>query len=164
MFKSKMKLNIVITCMVWLLVLIGGCAKGPVTTDNDVLLPEEFVNVYMLMDYSKQFSELVGNVTSRLLQGDLITVQDKNEIGELWKEHKKYSNRLHTEINIWYKDIKYGDGKFDRQEIYAILERLVNKTELVSALLSGYVGEENAMLISSINNRVFGLYTKIEGE
>lgn len=165
MFKEKINLRVItLFSIAFFMVIFGACAKGPVMTDNDVLLPESFVNVYMIMDYSKQLSEVTGKLTNDLLQRGLITKEDKADIGDVWKEHKKYSNRLQKEVDIWYNDIKYGDGKFDKTELFAILERLIGETELITKLLGSYVGEENAILISNINNRMLGIYSKIEGE
>jgi hypothetical protein len=54
-----------------------------VLTENNQPIPESFLNMYVLLDYSNQFSDITGKTVSNLYKSNNITEDDKNQIGKV---------------------------------------------------------------------------------
>jgi hypothetical protein len=77
MFK---KMSIVI---LFVSILLSGCMKKTITDEKNNILPEEFINVYLVLDYSNQFSDTIGNLTANLYYENIISSEVKDEIGTI---------------------------------------------------------------------------------
>jgi hypothetical protein len=57
--------------------------KKTITDEKNHILPEEFINVYLVLDYSNQFSDTIGNLTANLYYENIISSEVKDEIGTI---------------------------------------------------------------------------------
>jgi hypothetical protein len=57
--------------------------KKTITDEKNNILPEEFINVYLVLDYSNQFSDTIGNLTANLYYENIISSEVKDEIGTI---------------------------------------------------------------------------------
>lgn len=157
MFK---KMSIVI---LFVSILLSGCMKKTITDEKNNILPEEFINVYLVLDYSNQFSDTIGNLTANLYYENIISSEVKDEIGTIWKEHKKYINALQIEVNLWYKEIGKGNTNYDTTRTLELLKSVVLNTKLISTLFNKYVEDETVLLSISISDRIIKL-SNVKGE
>jgi len=84
--------------MMLMVLLTFGCGPKDVSTDTGQMIPQDFLNVYMFTSYSKNLSDVVGNLTADLYERNVIDEETKEEIGEAWKAHKRYHNTLQSEV------------------------------------------------------------------
>lgn len=139
------------------------CTKQPVVNHNNDVLPKQFVNVYMFADYSKQFSDVVGQLTADLYEANYINEEEKNEIGKVWKEHKLIVNKLQKQIDNWYYDIDNGVELSINKRMYASMKDIILNTNVLYDFINKYSEENDIYIPEQLPNRLFDIYGKIRG-
>jgi hypothetical protein len=65
------------------MLLMVGCFPKTMITEDGAKVPSELKNAYFFLDYSKELSDLVGNVTADLYLDGVLDEKMKNEIGKV---------------------------------------------------------------------------------
>lgn len=160
---KKMKRSILSVFVVLMVVSMGcgGMSNKNITTDSGRVLPKTFLNMYLVLDYSKQFSDIIGKATNDLMKNNLITNEDKDIIGDVWKEHKEYNNILQYELDGWYKLLNRGKNIDNMDYMFDRLKDVVLQTDVLADVIEQTAGD-GIVIPDGMIGRIFVLYGDIK--
>ena len=142
-----------------MLLMAGGCISKNVVTDSGEKISEDFLNLYVFVEYSKQFSDISANVVSDLYESNHITEGNKKTISKIWKKHKKYNNKLQVILKNWYNKINNGRPFTDKEKAVYTMEMVVEEMVGLDGLLVEYTKIPDLYL--NVVNKIFALYNEI---
>lgn len=137
------------------------CSAKVLTTDSGEEIPDTLRYTYFFLDYSNEVSDLVGNVTADLYYDELITEEDKDIIGLIWEDHKKYHNILQQEVNRWYNEIDLGLNISNKKQIAKLMYNILEETEALDKALEEVTGSKVSIPEGLFDN-LYTLYQKVK--
>lgn len=141
------------------LILMFGCLPKNVQTQSGQAMDKKAQYVYAFLDYSKLFSDTTGKLTRDMLEREIINEEEKEEIGTVWKKHRKYHSLLQEEYKVMYDKIDNGEEVTNYETIRSLTTKVMKETELMSKLMNRYF--DGIQVPESLVSRMFELYELI---
>ncbi len=127
------KLGWFITILLFMLLM--SCGAKIMTTESGKEIPKPLRYTFFFLDYSKDISDLVGNITADLYYDDMITEEDRDIIGLMWMDHKRYHNMLQHEVNRWYTEIDLGLKISNKRQIVILMYNILDEVDVLQRAL-----------------------------
>lgn len=145
--------------MLLMCLFMFGCMAKDIQTELGQPMSEKMVNIYAFIDYSKMLSDEVGMLTSDLYDRGYIDKEEKAEVGEVWKKHKRYHNLLQEEYMLMYEKVNDGEEIDDYSRIYALTKKIVEETNVLEKLMEKVFGD--IYVPDTLISRIYELYVLI---
>lgn len=151
-------LGLMLMCVVFMF----GCLPKNIQTESGKQMDQKMINVYAFLDYSEMLSDKAGKLTSDLYDRGYIDDKEKNEIGEIWKEHKSYHQLLQEEYSRIYEKIDNGEKIDSYNELYRLVKKVMKETNSLSKIMTELFGD--IYVPDTLIGRMFELYEIITEE
>lgn len=154
---SKMKwvgIGMLLMCL-----FMFGCMPKGIQTESGQPMNEKMISLYAFIDYSKMLSDEVGMLASDLYDRNYIDEEEKEEVGKVWKRHKRYHNLLQEEYMLMYEKVNGGEKIDDYSRVYALTKKIVEETNMLEKLMERLFGD--IYVPDTLISRIYELYVLI---
>lgn len=145
--------------MLLMCLFMFGCMAKDIQTESGQPMDEKMVNIYAFIDYSQLLSEEVAMLTSDLYNRGHIDEKEKEEVGEVWKKHKRYHNLLQEEYMLMYEKINDGEEIDDYSRIYTLTKKIVEETNVLEKMMEKVFSD--IYVPDTLISRIYELYVLI---